>query len=169
MLAPGHFSRRPQAGKVGARMEVHHNPAAGIMLRRNNRDRLLGHIDAKAHQLLMDRREMLAYKFRWLVADVQMDIVEAISFDLVIISPCDHIARSQLHPLRIVISHIAIAGFGMQQMPALATHSLSDEEILDLKIIEASRVELHHFHIGNTRTRTPCHGDSVTRRPARRG
>ena len=36
-------------------------------------------------------------------------------------------------------------------MPALAAHRLGDQEILDLEIVEAGRVELHEFHVARSR------------------
>ena len=54
-------------------------------------------------------------------------------------------------------------------MPAFAAHRLGDQEVLDLQIVEAGRVELHEFHVGDAAARPPRHGDAVAGRAARRG
>src|SRR3546814_6469820 len=50
------------------------------------------------------------------------------------------------------------------QYAALAAHRLGDQEILDLQIIEAGRVELHHLHVGDAAARAPRHRDAVAGR-----
>ena len=56
----GDFARGIESRRVGAAVEVHHHAAAGVMLRRHDRDRLLGDVDAEPEQLLVDVREMRA-------------------------------------------------------------------------------------------------------------
>jgi len=138
------------------------------MLRRHHRYRLLRHVDAQRQQLFVNVREMPRDEIRILVADVEVDIVEAEALDLIVVRARHDVARRQLGA-RVVIGHIAVAGDGMLQYPALAAHRLGNQEILDLQIIKAGRVELHHFHVGNARARAPSHRDAVTRRAARRG
>ena len=57
----------------------------------------------------------------------------------------------------------------MLQLPALAAHRLGDQEVLDLEIVEAGRVELHELHVGDAAARPPRHRDAVAGRAARRG
>ena len=139
------------------------------MLGRHDGDRLFRHINAEARELLVNRWEMLAHKFGRLMADIEMHIIKAEALDLIVNRARHHIARGQLHPFRVVIRHKAVARLWVQQMPALAAHRLCDEEVFDLQIIKAGRVELHHLHIGNARARSPCHADSIACCAARRG
>ena len=139
------------------------------MLRRHDRDRRLRHVDAEADQLLVDRREMVAHEVRAHMADVEMDVIQAIPLDLGIDRARDDIARRQFHPRWVIFRHEALAGGGVDQLPALAAHRLGDQEVLDLEIVQAGRVELHHFHIGDAAARAPCHRDAVAGRAARRG
>ena len=57
----------------------------------------------------------------------------------------------------------------MLEQPAFAAHRLGDQEILDLEIVEAGRVELHEFHVAIAAAGAPRHGDAVAGRAARRG
>ena len=138
------------------------------MLRRHDRDRLFRHVDTQAGQLLVDIGKMLLHECDGLVADVEMDIVETELLDFRVIGARDDVARSQFHAFGIVKLHEALAGTGIDQVPAFTAHRLGNQEVLDLQIVEAGRVELHHFHVRNTRTRSPGHGDAVTGRAARR-
>ena len=45
----------------------------------------------------------------------------------------------------------AVAGFGVEQPPSFAAHRFGDEEVLDLQIVKAGGVELHHLHVGDSR------------------
>ena len=90
---------------------------------------------------------MFLHEFGRLVTDIEMDIVEAVALDLVVIGAGHDISRSKLHPLGVVFFHVAFAGGGIEQSPAFAAHGFCNEEVLDLEIIEAGRVELHHFHV----------------------
>ena len=62
----GDLAGRVEALKVGAPVEVHHHPAAGIMRRRDDRDRLPGDVDADVGlgEARRDGREMLADEVR---------------------------------------------------------------------------------------------------------
>ena len=95
----GDFARGIEARRVGAAVEVDHHAAAGIMLRRDDRDRLLGDVDAEAEQLLVDVREVLAHEVRVAVADVEVDVVEAEPLDLMVDRAGDDVARRQLGAL----------------------------------------------------------------------
>src|SRR6185295_11416841 len=58
---------------------------------------------------------------------------------------------------------------GNPELPALAAHRLGDQEILDVEIVEAGRVELHELHVGDPAAGPPGHGDAVAGGAARRG
>ena len=101
------------------------------------------------------------------VADVEVDVVEAEALDLVVDRARDHVARGELGAL-VVVGHEAVAGDRVLELPALAAHRLGDQEVLDLEVVEAGRVELHHLHVGDAAARAPGHGDAVAGRAARR-
>ena len=105
---------------------------------------------------------------RGMMADVEMDVIEAVALDLGVDRARHDVARGQLQP-RVIIRHEALAGVGVDQPAALAAHRLGDQEILDLQIVEAGRVELHELHVGDPAARPPRHGDAVAGRAARRG
>src|SRR3546814_6430027 len=79
-----------------------------------------------------------------------MDGIGPLPLDLVIDRALDDIARGEFGA-GIEIGHdaLAVAGHagGQLQLPAFAAHRLGDQEILDLQIVEAGRVELHHLHV----------------------
>ena len=108
------------------------------------------------------------HEFGVAVADVEVDIVQAVALDLMVDRPGHDVARRELAAL-VIVGHEAMAGFGMLQHAAFAAHRLGDQEILDLKIVEAGRVELHEFHVGDPAARPPRHRDAVAGRAARRG
>ncbi len=166
--ALGAFTRRPQPGHIGARIQVHHHPAASVVLRGHDRDRRCRHVDPDADELVVNRREMRLHEVRALVADIEMDIIEPEALDLGVDRARDHIAGCELHALRVVEGHEAFARARIVEPPALAAHRFGDEEVLDLEIVETGRVELHHLHVGDARARAPRHRDAIAGRPARR-
>jgi hypothetical protein len=122
----------------------------------------------RPEQALVDVREMLDHELRVAVADVEVDVVEAEPLDLMVDRAGDHVARRELGAL-VEVRHEAVAGPRELQVPALAAHRLGDQEVLDLQIVEAGRVELHDLHVGDAAARPPRHGDAVAGRAARRG
>ena len=102
------------------------------------------------------------------VADVEVDIIQPVALDLAVDRPRHDVARRKLGAL-VIIGHEAVAGLGMLQDPALAAHRLGDQEILDLQIVQAGRVELHEFHVADAAPGAPRHRDPVAGRAARRG
>ena len=115
---------------------------------------------------------MPAHEFGRHMADVEVDIVEAQPLDFMVDRARDDITRGKLFA-RVETRHEArAAAFDPRrqlELPALAAHGLGDQEILDLEIVEARRVELHEFHVRDAAARAPCHRDAVARRATRRG
>ena len=105
----GDLARRIEAGRVGAAVEVHDHAAAGVMLRRDDRDRLLRDVDAEAEQLLVDVGEVARHEVRVAVADVEMDVIEAEPLDLMVDRAGDDVARRELGAL-VEVGHEAVAG-----------------------------------------------------------
>src|SRR5947207_6764394 len=84
----------------------------------------------------------------------------------------DDVARRELGKL-VELEHEALApaldpGWKLE-LPAFAAERLGDQEVLDLQIVQAGRVELHELHVGNPAAGAPRHRDAVPRRSARRG
>ena len=71
----GHFSGRVKARRIRAPVRVHYDSAARVMLRGNDRDRLLGDVDAEAQQLLVDVGEVAADEFLIAVRDIEVDVI----------------------------------------------------------------------------------------------
>ena len=130
------------------------------MLRRNDRDRLLGDVDPEADELFVDVRKMFADEFGLAVRYVEMDIVEAKPLDLMVDCAGDDIARRKLGAL-VETRHETLAGARNLELPALASDRLGNQEVLDLQIVEASGVELHELHVGDAAAGAPCHRNSV--------
>ena len=164
----GHFARGIEPGRIGTAVDIHQHPAAGIMLRGDDGDRLRRDVDAQPDELVVDVGEMLTDELGRLVADVEVDEIEPVALDLIVDRARDDVARGKLGAL-VVIGHEAVAGARVLEDPALAAHRLGDQEILDLEIVEAGRVELHELHVRHAAARAPRHRDPVPRRPARRG
>ena len=95
----GDFAGRIEARRVGAAVEVDDHAAAGVMLRRDDRDRLAGDVDAEPEQLLVDVREVRLHELGLAVADVEVDVVEAVALDLVVDRAGDDVARRKLGAL----------------------------------------------------------------------
>ena len=120
------------------------------MLRRHDRDRLLGDVDPEPEQLLVDVGEVRLYEILVAVRDVEVDVIEPQALNLMIDGPGDDVARRKLGAL-IELRHEALAASldaGRKfQLPAFAADGLGDEEVLDLQIVKAGRVELHELHV----------------------
>src|SRR3954468_13026598 len=101
-----------------------------------------------------------------------MDVIEAEALDLMVDRPGDDIARREFGAL-VELGHESLAGAlyaGWKlQLSTLAAHRFGDQEVLDLQIVEAGRVELHELHVGDATARAPRHRDAVARRAPRRG
>ena len=138
------------------------------MLRWHDGDRLLGDVDPEPQQLFVDVGKVRRHELRIAMGDVEEDIVEPVALDLAVDRPGDDVARRELSA-SVMVGHEAVPGFWMFEDPALAAHRLGDQEVLDLQIVQAGRVELHHLHVGDAAARPPRHGDPIASRAARRG
>ena len=166
------FAHGIEPVEIGATGQIDQHAAAGIMLCGDDRDRLAGHVDAQAEQPLVDIGEMAADELRVLVADIEVHVIEPEALDLVVDGAGDDIARGQFLTW-VEARHEALAAARnarrQLQVSALAAHGLGNEEVLDLQIVKAGRVELHEFHVGDAAARAPGHGDAVSGRAARGG
>src|SRR5947209_20569055 len=99
------------------------------MLRWHDRDRLPRNVDAEPEQLIVDVGEVLPNEVRLAVRDVEQHIIETVALDFGVDRPGDDVTRSELSPA-VVIGHEPVARLRMLEDPALAPHSLGDEEVL---------------------------------------
>src|SRR6185295_19932635 len=121
-------------------------------------------IDAEPEQFLVDVGEMPADELGLAVRNIEVDVVEPETLDLMVDRPGHDVARRKLGAL-VELGHEALAAaldpWRKLQLPALAAHGLGDQEVLDLEIVEAGRVELHELHVGDAAAGPPRHGDAV--------
>jgi hypothetical protein len=142
------------------------------MLRRNDRDGFLGDVDPESQQPFVDVREMRSNEILVAVRNVEVDVVEAKALDLMIDCACNDVARCKFGALVEPLHEPRSASFdtGRElQLASLATHCFGDQEVLELQTVQAGRMELHEFHVGNPASRPPCHGDPVAGRSPGRG
>ena len=72
--------------------------------------------------------------------------------------PADHVARSEVLRVRRVAFHETLA-VGIGEITAFAAHAFSDQAT---RPVDASRMKLHKFHIGNSNPSPICHSHSIT-------
>ena len=90
------FANRIQARHVGATLLIDHHAAAGVVRRRNHRDRLFGDVDGKFEAAFVHRREVRLDEVFGLVADVQIDAVDTQALHLMVDGAGDDVPRCQL-------------------------------------------------------------------------
>ena len=105
---------------------------------------------------------MAAQPVRGLVADIEVDAVEAALLHLEVDGAGDDVARCELLA-RIVLGHEAGA-VGQLQQPALAADGLGNQEGLGLRVVQAGRVELDELHVADPAARPPRHRYAVAGR-----
>src|SRR5436190_23710136 len=111
---------------------------------------------------------MSFYELRLAMADVQVDIVEAVPLDFMVDGAGDDVAGRKFAAL-VIVRHEPVPGHRVLQYSSLAAHRLGDQEVLDLHVVEAGRVELHELHVGDATAGSPRHGDAIARRAPRCG
>ncbi len=123
---------------------------------RNDRDRLLVHVDAGEDAgALGDARQLLVDHARAEVGQVEQDVVlvlaDAAAFaDLDGHRTADHVARGQILVVRCIALHEALAA-AVAQDAAFTADTLGDQAA---GAVDAGRVELHELHV--------LHGDAGT-------
>src|SRR5450756_3217134 len=69
------LARRVQAGQAGPPVQIRHDTAGVVVLRRRHRDELLGEVDPVLEEALVDGREPAAQEVRSELAGVEEDVV----------------------------------------------------------------------------------------------
>jgi hypothetical protein len=81
--------------------------------------------------------------------------------DFGVVGPGHHVARAELHPVGVVLLHVALA-LGVPQQAALAAHALGDEKPAHAGGPDhPRRVELHHLHVHELGPRVVGEDDAV--------
>ena len=153
-LAHRHQARHHRVWVVAAEgddlaVPVRRDAAHVVVDRRQDRDRLLGDIDAGEHLGgLGNARQTLGQHLRIEVVEVQVDVVllrtDAAAFaDLDGHGATDHVAGRQILHAGGVALHEALA-FGVGQVAALATGAFGDQAA---GAIDAGGMELDEFHV----------------------
>src|SRR3546814_5817636 len=91
-----HLPRCISTRQVRPPVQIDDDAAARIMLRRHNRDWLPRNVDLQFQQPRVNRREMLLDELGGLMADIQMNIIQAKPLDLMVDRTGHHIAGSKL-------------------------------------------------------------------------
>ncbi|SMG62618.1 conserved hypothetical protein [methanotrophic bacterial endosymbiont of Bathymodiolus sp.] len=157
----GGFAHGIQAGNVGAGIVVGDHATAGVMRSRHDWNALLGDVDAQFKATFVNGREMFFQFLCRLMADVQVHAIQAAFFHFKVDSARHYIPRCQFCPF-VVLGHEACA-IGQFQQTTFAAHCFGDQKAFGIGVVQAGGVELDEFHIGNSASRTPGHGNAVTR------
>src|SRR5690606_14644554 len=169
----GRFADRVQAGhhRVGVAVaQLHHfavvvgGDAAHVVVHgRDDRDRLLGHVDAgEDTRALGDAGQLLVDVVRVEVGQVEVDVVlvlaDAAAFaDLDGHRAADHVAAGEVLGVGRVALHEALA-LGVAQDAAFAADALGDEAA---GAVDAGRVELHELHVLQAQAGAQRHAAAV--------
>ena len=177
----GRFAERHQARHdcVGiAVLQGHHlavivrrDAAHVVMDGRQDRDRLLGHVDAGEDLgAFRDAGQALVQDLRVEMVEVQVDVVLVLA-DAAALADLDghraghHVARGEVLGGRRIALHEALA-FRVGEIAALAARALGDQAA---GAVDAGRVELHELHVLQRQAGAQHHGVAVARAGMGRG
>ncbi len=155
----GGFADGIQVFDIGAAMDIGYHATTGVMCRRYHRNRLAGDVDSQLQTALINSGEVLFDKVSRFVADIEEQAVGTDAFHLMVDGAGDDIPWCQFGAF-IEALHKALA-VGQQQLATFAAHRFGNQERLGLRVIQAGRVELVEFHIGDAATGAPGHGDAI--------
>ena len=155
------LARGVEAGDVRGAVDVGLDAAHRVVVARLDVDGLLGDVDAG--EVAADQDDLAKRLVDALLrhdGDVERDgaVGEAAALvDLGLLGAADDVARGELHLVRRVALHEALA-LGVQEVGALAARALGDQEALAR---ERGRVVLDHLHVHERRTDPVGHRDPV--------
>ncbi|CAI8828920.1 hypothetical protein EMIT0P291_10693 [Pseudomonas sp. IT-P291] len=153
------FANGVQTRHVGAALLIDHHTTAGVVRCRDHRNRLPGDVDGKFQAAFVHRREVRLDESFGLVADVQIDAIDAQALHFMVDGPGDDVPWRQLCPW-IEALHEALT-VGQLQVGAFASQGFGDQEALGLRVIQASGVELIELQVRHPAARAPGHGDAI--------
>ena len=140
------FAGSVQIGNRGLRVVVYLDAAHQIVLAREDRNRLLGHIIALFHDLFVDHGETVLDKFRVFIGDVQIEVVRMGLPALQNDGTGNHITGRKLQSLVIAVHKAFFVA--VQQICALTPDSLRDQEALSgVVVVESGGMELDQMQV----------------------
>ena len=156
----GAFAAGIELVDSGAGIDIHLDAAHKVMLAGEDRHRLLGHIIASLKEILIDHGEAVFNELRVLMGNIKIELVAAGLLGLEYDRMGDHISRSQLKALVIVLHEpFKVTVF---QVSALAPYRLGDKEALPgVAVIECGGVELYIAEVFDLGTEAVCRSDAV--------
>ena len=157
----GGFAHGIQAGNVGAGIVIGHHTTAGVMRSGHDWNALLGDVDAQFKATFVNGREMFFQFLCRFMADVQVHAIQAAFFHFKVDGARHYIPRCQFCPF-VVLGHEACA-IGQFQQTTFAAHCFGDQKAFGIGVVQAGGVELDEFHIGNSASCAPGHGNAVAR------
>src|SRR5215212_3848387 len=146
-LAGGEEPWHAGGGTLGVDLDPTHRVVDG----REDLHRLAGDVYVgELEELLVHGRQLLHDPVVAEVRDVEVNPVMLAATSLLylcVVRPRDHVARRELHLLRVVFLHIPLA-LGVAEQSSLATHALGDEQTAHARgPYHPCRMELHHLHV----------------------
>ena len=146
------FADRIESGDAGVAQYVSFDSAADKVCRRNDRDKIVRHIDTGFQTLGKNVGEAAAESLFAVVANIKINTLFSGTFHFGVDGAGDHVARSKaLHRMVFVHEfHRFRIGTGTAfENCAFAAQRFRDEKRTDGRMIEHRRVELDELHIGD--------------------
>src|SRR5271165_2580163 len=139
--------------------------AALVVGRRNDGDRLPGHVDSKARTCFENVRKSISQERRGLMRNIDVHAFGAGPLHLSVNCARDDVAWRQGG--KFVIFRHELAPGSMDQFAALSPHRLANQERLHFRMKQACRMELNKFHVGHCCPCPPSHCNSIAGRDTR--
>ena len=153
------FPDRVETGEIAQAVEIDLDAAAGVMRRRNDRNRLAGNVDSEFQASRMDGREMFLDKGERLMGDVKIDAIQAAFFHFEVNGTGHNVTRRKFGAC-VVRGHEA-GTVGQSQDAAFTAHGFRNQKRLRMRVIQAGGMELDELHVGNAAAGTPAHGNAI--------
>ncbi len=165
--ARGDLARGVEARHARAAVDVDANAADDVVRGGRDREQVARQVVAGLGARLPDRREPRAQVLLAEVARVEPDVVAAAALHDVLDLAAHDVARRELGK-RVHAEHEALF-VAVEQVGALASQRLGDEEARRRLVVERGGVELHELEVGDLGARAPGRGQAVAGRDERVG
>ena len=174
-FADGHQARHDRIGiailqRQHFAMIIRRDTTHVVVNGRQNRDRLLGHVDAGENtRRFRNAGQTLGKNFRIEMIEMKEDVIlvrthTATFADFDGHGAADDVARGKILGGWRIALHETFA-FGIDEITAFATRAFGDEAT---RTVNACRMELHEFHVLQRQACTQHHGIAVARTGMRR-
>ncbi len=144
-----HFAEREQVGKRGPSPLVDVDAAAEIVRRRDDGNRLDGHIDPDLHAARVDVRKPGFQVLAPHMSHVEIDALRSRALHLSIDRAGDHVPRAEV-PVLVIVLHKGVP-VGPAEHAAFAAQRLGQEKRLRHRVVEPGRMELNELEVGHAR------------------